>query len=234
MASATIPKRKVDYPTSDGKPMAETDFHRDIMIALIQTLDYRFAARPRVYVSGNMLVYYVPGNKRKHVAPDVFVVFGVAKKKRDYYLVWEERKSPSVIVEVTSKSTRSEDINEKKVLYRDVLKVKEYILFDPFGDYLTPRLQGFRWSKGDYLPIDLIDGRLPSKALGLHFEPNGAELRLYDPKTGLWLPTPSERAEAESERAESEKQRAERAEELARHLAEELERLRQEMKQRPQ
>ena len=35
---ATTPRssvgRKVDYPTSDGKPMAETDFHRDLMMDL--------------------------------------------------------------------------------------------------------------------------------------------------------------------------------------------------------
>ena len=28
----------LDYPTSDGKPMAETDWHRDLMMVLIQTL----------------------------------------------------------------------------------------------------------------------------------------------------------------------------------------------------
>lgn len=79
------PKRVVEYPTSDGQPMAETDWHRDVMIALIQVLDHWFAAKPMVYVSGNMLMYYVPGDKRRHVSPDVFVVVGVPKHKRDYF-----------------------------------------------------------------------------------------------------------------------------------------------------
>ncbi len=35
--------RKVAYPTSDGKPMAETEIHRDDMIDLIQTLQDHFA-----------------------------------------------------------------------------------------------------------------------------------------------------------------------------------------------
>ena len=30
---------QVEYPTSDGKPMAETDVHRDLMIDLIETLE---------------------------------------------------------------------------------------------------------------------------------------------------------------------------------------------------
>jgi Uma2 family endonuclease len=187
-------KRTVEYPTSDGKPMAETDWHRKVMIALIQGLDYWFADEPRAYVSGNMLVYYVPGDKRRHVSLDVFVVKGVPKKDRDYFLIWEEGKSPSTVIEVTSKSTKQEDLKKKMVLYQDVLKVKEYILFDPLGDYLKPRLQGYRLQKGVFVPIDLVDGRLPSKEIGLRLEAVGTTLRLYDPKTRKWLPTPEERA----------------------------------------
>src|SRR5438105_4381587 len=163
MATVT-PKTKAEirYPTSDGRPMAETDLHRDIMVDTIQSLDYFFAPKPMVYVSGNLLLYYVQGNKRKHVSPDVFVVFGVAKKKRDYYLTWEEGKNPSVVIEITSSPTQREDIKKKFELYRDVLEVKEYFLFDPRSDYLKPRLTGYRLSKGDYVPIPLVQGRMPS------------------------------------------------------------------------
>jgi hypothetical protein len=70
---ATVIKDIV-YPTADGRPMAETDCHRDIMYALIKVLQSFYAADPNVYVSGNLLLYYVPGSKRRHVSPDVFVV----------------------------------------------------------------------------------------------------------------------------------------------------------------
>src|SRR3954452_1245811 len=83
---------KNDYPTSDGRPMAETDWHRDLMNTLIQTLATFFLAAPRVYVSGNLLLFYERGNKRRHISPDVFVVKGVAKEKRPNYLIWEEGK----------------------------------------------------------------------------------------------------------------------------------------------
>src|SRR5271154_4523138 len=114
--------REIDYPTGDGKPMAETDIHRDDMVDVIQVLKYHFAAHPKVYVSGNLLMFYVEGDRRKHVSPDVFIVWGVQKKDRDNYLVWKEGKTPDLVIEITSKSTRREDRKKKWNLYRDVLE----------------------------------------------------------------------------------------------------------------
>ena len=215
---STVPSKahySIEYPTSDGKPMAETDHHRDLMLASIETLKFWFAHKPKVYVSGNLLMYYVPGNKRKHVSPDVFVVRGVGMKQRLYYLTWEEGKNPDFIMEITSSSTRREDTKKKFVLYRDVLKVKEYFLFDPFGDYLKPQLQGYRLQKGDYVPIPLIDGRMPSKVVNLHLEVAGSMVRLYDPVSQKWVPTPQERAEQAQQQAEQAQQRAEQAQQQA-------------------
>src|SRR5687767_9121508 len=84
--SAIAKKSRVEYPTSDGKSMAETDHHRDQMVDAIQVLEHRYADQTDVYVSGNLLIYYEEGNKRKHVSPDVFVAFGVPKRKRLYFL----------------------------------------------------------------------------------------------------------------------------------------------------
>lgn len=220
MATAPRPRarREIDYPTSDGKPMAETDFHRQVMIDLIETLRSRFAADPMVYVSGDLLLFYEEGNRRKHVAPDAFVVFGVRKlPPRDHYLLWREGKAPDVVVEVTSKTTRREDQTTKLSLYRDTLRVPEYFQFDPTEDYLKPPLQGFRLVDGQYLPVEPVEGRLPSRVLGLHLEREGAKLRLYDPVAGRPLPTPAERV-AEVE-VENERLRRE-LEELRRRLGE--------------
>jgi Uma2 family endonuclease len=183
--------------------MAETDHHRKLMTALIQTLDEYYAADPMVYVTGNLLLFYVPGNRRRHLAPDVFVVKGVPKHERLNYLTWEERKGPDVVIELTSRTTRKEDVEGKFTIYRDILKVPEYFLFDPLGDYLQPPLQGYRLRGGRYGRIRAVQGRLPSRVLGLHLEADGQHLRLYDPATKRWLPTPEERlaqAEAENER----------------------------------
>jgi hypothetical protein len=167
-----------------------------------------------VYVSGNLLLYYERGNKRKHVAPDVFVVRGVPKRPpRDNYLLWEERRGPDVVIEITSKTTRREDQQKKPGLYRDVLRVPEYFQFDPTEDYLRPSLQGHRLRRRRYVPIEPVLGRLPSEALGLHLERDGTQLRLFDPAAGRRLLTRRERlAEAERQTATA----AHRAETAAR------------------
>jgi hypothetical protein len=70
---ATVPNIPMlgnpDYPTTDGKPMAETDWHRDLMLDLIETLKIWYEDQQRVYVSGNLLLFYVRGNKRRHISP---------------------------------------------------------------------------------------------------------------------------------------------------------------------
>jgi Uma2 family endonuclease len=202
-------RKTLPYPTSDGKPMAETDWHRILMIDLIQTLENWFADDPKVYVSGNLLMFYVPGDRRRHLSPDVFVVKGVPKHKRLYYLVWEEKKGPDIVIELTSKSTRNEDLKKKFELYQGILEVSEYFLFDPLGDYLKPPLMGYRLQGEKYRPISPIKNRLPSQTLQLHLEHDGENLRLYEPKSGHWLPTP----------AEERQQLRERVEELRRQLA---------------
>ena len=57
--------------------MAETDLHRNLMGDLIKELKVWYARDAMTYVSGNLLIFYEEGNKRKHVSPDVFVVHGV-------------------------------------------------------------------------------------------------------------------------------------------------------------
>jgi Uma2 family endonuclease len=198
---AWVPKQRrtleVTYPTTDGKPMGETELHIDELIDAFQVLKDYFAGRPNVYVGGDLLLYYEEGNRRKHVSPDVLVTLGVPKEpKRDYYLVWKEGKAPDFVIEITSKSTRREDKKTKFILYRDVLRVSEYFLFDPKGEYLEPPLQGFRLAGGEYVPIDPIAGRLPSQVLGLHLERDGEHLRLFDPATGKRLLTRLEGREA--------------------------------------
>jgi Uma2 family endonuclease len=206
--------------------MAETEDHRDLMIDLIWTLKAYPPIARRFYISGNLLLYYERGNKRRHVSPDLFAVRGLSQHRRRYYLLWEEGKSPEAVVEPTSKSTRKEDLVTKFELYRDTLKVKEYFLFDPHQEYLRPPLQGFRLVRGEFVPIKPVNGRLPSKVLGLHLEAQRGVLRFWDPATGKLLPTPKElqeRAETAQREEAAARQRAEaaqRAEALARHRAE--------------
>ena len=206
MATAST-RAEVFYPESDGKPMAETTQHRDVMIELIVGLRDWFADDPLAYVSGNEFLYWVEGNPRRNVSPDVWFVRGIDKAVvRPSYKTWlEGGKGPEFVIELTSPSTRREDRGKKFRIYRDDLKVFEYFLFDPLGEYLKPRFQGYRLAEGEYRPIEPVDGRLPSEFLGLHLEPEGHFLRLHDPATGRRLLNRLERLEeAERGRREAE------------------------------
>lgn len=230
--AATFPFRgNLDYPTSDGKPMAESDWHRILMNQLIETLQRYCADDPDAYAEGNMLLYYERGNKRRHVSPDVFFVRGIEKIQRANYILWEEGKAPDIVVELTSGSTSDEDVEVKFALYRDVLKVTEYFLFDPKSEYLVPPQQGFRLIDGEYVPIEVVGGRMHSEVLGLDMERDGYWLRLVDPATGRRLPTTVELAHMESDRADAERARADAERTRADALAAELAALRAQLKQ---
>ncbi|HET9210895.1 MAG TPA: Uma2 family endonuclease [Thermoanaerobaculia bacterium] len=182
---AAIPlQQDVEYPYSDGQPMAESDVHRKEMLDLIAALDRRYREEPEVYVAGNLFLYYRKGDPRSVVAPDVFLVRGVPKGDRKVFKLWEEGRAPSLVIEVTSDSTSDEDVGKKKTCYES-LGVEEYILHDPEGDYLKPRLQGFRLFRGRYEPIPRrMDGSLDSRVTGLTLEIEGKNLRLVDTATG--------------------------------------------------
>src|SRR5262245_19100688 len=105
-AAATRPRRVV-YPVSDGKPMAETDKHRRVIMDAIDALTPKFADRvDSVYVSGNNFVFWREGDPNARVSPDVYVVCGVPMRLRDSYKAWEAGgRLPAFLLAVTSKKT---------------------------------------------------------------------------------------------------------------------------------
>ncbi len=234
MATVASAPPEIEYPETDGEPMAETPIHRDVMLDQIVTLKAHFADEPNVYVSGNMMMYYVEGNADRCVSPDVFVTLGIPKRpERNVYKLWVEGKGPDAVIEVTSSSTARVDQRRKFDLYRDVLKVQEYFLFDPREKTLAGvSLCGYRLIDGEYELIPKTAGRLASEVLGLHLEAAGEQLRLYDPRRGVYLLTPEEiRETAVRETAAREVAEAQAAREAAaREAAEaEIQRLRLEI-----
>ena len=233
----------VYYPESDGKPMGESDEHREAMIRHIRILQDYYQGQD-VYVSGDLLVYYVQGNPRKFVVPDAFVVKGTTPKRRRTYKIWLEGKAPDVVIETTSRKTRRKDTVMKPELFAK-LGVKEYFLFDPDQEYLEPPLQGYRFVGGERVRIEPDqDGCLESRELGLRLRLEKGEVQFYRLDTGERLLTAAERAEAEAQRAEAEARRREteranreaearQREEQARQAAEaEVARLRAELERR--
>lgn len=254
-----VKSNEIHYPETDGKPIAESDLHRDMMLYLVRLLQ-RFFAGQAVYVSGNLLVYYEQGNRYKSVAPNCFVVRGIDPHLRKTYKIWEEGKAPEVVFEVTSHSTQNEDLGQKMGIYAQ-MGVQEYYLYDPTADYLQPSLRAFVLQGGGYVPmtpvrdeVDLGDlAVMPdpteppefiSPLLGLRITlDEGNQLHFYDLRDGKRLLSDEEaryaaeaeaqsalrQAEHEAQRAEKEAQRATQADQRAAQVEAENARLRAEL-----
>lgn len=191
MAQVSVAKRVV-YPETDGMSIAETDRHYKTMTNLRFGLEFFFRRSDDVYVSGNLFIYREEGNPKKCLAPDTFVVFSVPKHERSVYLLWEEGKGADVVFEITSKRTRNEDLGRKFDIYQGILGVQELFLFDPLREYLEPPLVGYYRKRNDLVKVLPKEGRIKSEVLGLDVVMYGEELRLSDPQTQSFLPTPKE------------------------------------------
>ena len=206
-AFTSTTKKVIEYPETDGQPMAETDFQREPLTYCVEALGIHFADNPDIYVSGNLLVYYEKGNPKKSFAPDVFVVLNIPNHKRKIYKLWEEGKAPDLIIEILSEKTWKNDTGKKKVLYGQ-LGVKEYFLYDPLDSFLDKPLMGYWLDKdGEYQPMALDEQSdwigLRSHLLHIELRIEGGQLRLYNPETKQYLNRLGEerqaRLEAETE-----------------------------------
>lgn len=181
--STVLKPRTVYYPERDGNPRGETDTHRLAMMRFIDLLMRHYSGQ-RVYVTGDLLVYYEAGNPKKVVVPDAFIAKGVAPGKRRIYKIWDEGKVPDLVIETTSRKTRQNDLHDKSDLYAS-LGVNEYFLFDPEGDYLNPPLQGRRLNGGAYEPVSPnSEGRLHSHELEMTLCIENGDIQFYRDDTG--------------------------------------------------
>ena len=224
MSATHPPPVAIDYPTSDGKPLAENDPQLHAIHYVFGALLLHYRDRADVYVSADLLIYYEEGNPRVSVAPDVFVVFGVEDRLRGNYKVWEEGKGPDFVLETASPNTWREDVERKPAVYAG-LGVREYFLYDPTGDHHSPRLQGYRLVDGEYerLPaVESIDRTLtiPSETLGLELRARGDRMRFRNPSTGEDLLSHDEERAARREEAAAHRAALARAEAAEARVAE--------------
>jgi colicin import membrane protein len=131
----------------------------------------RYADDPSVAVFSDCGIYWgIPG--LKHHSPDFCVIFGVKKRKKwETFDVKIEKVWPSLIVEVTSPSTRILDVETKVEQYAQA-KVPHYVIADVH-------------EKAGRRQITLIAYRLNGKA----YEPVALDQhgRAWLEPVGLWL-----------------------------------------------
>ena len=181
----------VEYP--EGHWIAQSVWHGDAVRLATAALHHHFRDRDDVLVAMELVVYYVRGDNRVWLQPDVQVVFGVEPEgNRSTFKVWEEGKAPDFVLEVASPSTAENDARHKAQEYLGI-GVREYWRLDPEGTMLGTPLEGYLARAGRYHRVESATSRdgveyLRSGVLGLDLrgeQRNGATvLVIRDPRTG--------------------------------------------------
>lgn len=209
--TSNLKQSEIFYPSSDGEPVAETYIHLYALLTTLEVLRQYLKGR-QATVLANQFLYYAQGFPKLRIAPDVMVIFDVEPGGRDNYKIWQEGKVPSVIFEMTSKSTQNQDKEYKKTLYEQ-LEVQEYWLFDPKGEWIQEKLRGYRLRGESYELI--TDSR--SEPLNLRLAIEDELIGFYREDTGEKLLIPDELAaklQEETQARQEAENRANEAEEL--------------------
>ena len=136
----------VEYPSSDGRMIAELPKHGDAILYALATLRVWFERHDRVQVGASMFLYYQEGDNTKRVTLDLFVARGLEALPPSYKL-WEVGRPPSFVLEVASPSPENRDHWDKQALYASI-GVAEYWRFHPTGVLPGARRAGARLEGG--------------------------------------------------------------------------------------
>jgi Uma2 family endonuclease len=197
-ALAAKPPKAIEYPESDGKPIAENTLQFRWIVTIEGGIDAMLADQADVFVAGDLLWYPVEGKNYISIAPDIMVAFGRPKGDRRSYLQWLEGGiAPQIAWEILSPSDRVNELNSKFQFYEHY-GVEEYYIYDP------DRGELFGWLRRDdrLEEIPQMQGWI-SPRLKVRFELVEGELRLYGPdgrRFATYLELVEQRKQAESER----------------------------------
>jgi Uma2 family endonuclease len=163
-----------EYPEEPGLP----DYYHYQQPHL---LDETFQTEMPTFSAGDMSIYYDPDQPSRHKRPDWFAVLGAEPlfegHLRKSYVLWQEKLRPFIIVELISYSTfeddygldtpRSTDKLSKLHIYRDLIQVPYYIVFD--GEEVR-NTSAHHWENGSFRDIPCVFNdrvRLPIPEIGL-------------------------------------------------------------------
>lgn len=224
---STAPVPDIEYPESDGQPIAENTLQYRWIVTIHGGLDSMYRNARDVFVAADLLWYPIKGNNVVCMAPDIFVVFGRPKGDRGSYLQWEEDDlPPKATFEILSPSNRKSDMSRKFVFY-ETYGVDEYYIYDP--DRVT--LEGYIREGNKLVEIPKMDGWI-SPGLLIRFDMSGDELAIYQTNGRKFLTFQelSAQSDEQAARAEEERlarlqaqQRARKAEERAADVEKKLE-----------
>jgi Uma2 family endonuclease len=213
---ASRPPKPVEYPESDGKPMADNTKQARWIVILFDNLLALLADVADVFIAADILWYAAEGEPDTRIAPDVLLAFGRPKGDRGSYKQWEEGGiAPQVVFAVLSPGNDPFEMGDKLDFY-DRHGVEEYYVYDPDRNRLAVYVR-----RGEVLRrVHPADGFI-SPRLKIRFQMTAPEMTVYRPDGRPFLMF--DQLEAERVQAEA---RADKAEEALRGAEAEIERLR--------
>ena len=218
-----------DWELPDPPPR-QPDMQQDLSLYdFRRTLHLHLSGRNDVLIAGGGYLRNDPRSEQEVFVPDCVVAFGVDPNSivsRNGYVIGHAGKPPDFELEVASRSTGRRDYTVKRDGYAGY-RVREYWRFDETGGrFHDAPLAGDALTGEEYAPVQInrdLDGLIwgHSDVLGLDLCWDDSVLRLRNPYTGAFLPTPEElklELDATQERAEAAEARAAELEEELRRL----------------
>ena len=223
-----------DLPSENPEePGLADEFHLWQSILLALTFIALNWNRNQVFSACDLNLCYDVNHTQWYKRPDWFGVVGVSRLYEGHdtrlsYVIWQEKVSPFIVVELLSPGTEDEDFGRtvskagnpppKWQVYEEILQVPYYAIFSRY----TNEFQVFHLTDNRYEPLTLTDNRLLIPEIGLSL---GLWQGSYEGIERLWLrwfaiggeliPIPIEDAIAAEERALEAEERALEAQERA-------------------
>ncbi|BCL36888.1 Uma2 family endonuclease [Nostoc sp. MS1] len=200
-----------ELPDSDDTPVDNE--LQDLIPGLLKaTLAMAWPDRMDWFFGVDMGIYYDPDEPA--IVPDGFLSLGVERFYDEYlrpsYVLWEEEKLPTLVLEVVSQNYRGE-YTTKKAKYAN-LGVLYYVIYHPIRRR-KPRLEAYKLINGEYQPLQGNPIWLAEVGLGI-----GMERGTYQGINREWLYWYNEQGERLLTPEEQAKQAQQRAELLAQRL----------------
>jgi Uma2 family endonuclease len=217
-----------DLPSEDPEEPGLADTFHGLQPQLLdETLWLPQYPEDRAFRAFDLNLYYDPEHTGWHKRPDWFLAVGAPRLykglvTRSSYVMWEEKIAPTIVIEFLSLGTEAEDLGrfyekprsvkkrgkppEKFVVYEEILKIPNYIVYD----WRTTQLRFFRLVNDRYQEQEISPNNpqlwIPELNLGLGLRTEAFRgiiqpwLRWCD-EAGNFFPTPTETANAETELA---------------------------------
>jgi len=148
----------VIYEDEGYEEKGESALHTDAIQILLMGLRAHFKPQSQVRVYSDLNLLYHPIKKKAYISPDVMVVAPSNPRPDELssYRIGEDGPAPMLTAEVLSPRTAQQGDLSFKQEVLSFIKVREYLLVDPTGQFMEKRLL-LRRLEADGAWTDVVD-----------------------------------------------------------------------------